>query len=101
MVAPVPRVARAVFDTANQAESADRMVAFKARAAAAQTPADIWAVRDWLNDRQRQIYFEYDYRYSQPIGMFTRLRHKGCLPLLQLSGLSGDKLQAIAYLTEL
>jgi hypothetical protein len=84
-------VARAVYDAAVQVGLADLMPAFKARAAAVQTSADIWDARDWLNGRQRQIDFKYDGRYSQLIGVLTLLPRKARIQLSQPSVLADGK----------
>ena len=78
-----------------QAELAEVLQDFKARAAAAQTPEDMWAVEDSLNQRRRELDAKYDYRYSQLISVFGRLIREGRLTEAQLQGLSQDKLEFI------
>lgn len=90
------KLARAVFDAAVQAELDELLTTFKHRAAAAQAVADVWALRDWLDRRQREIDALYDYRYSQLIDVFGQLLARGRIDLPQLQGLSADKVDLIA-----
>ncbi len=89
------KLSRRAFEVALQAELAEVLQDFKARAAAAQTPEDMWAVEDSLNQRRRELDAKYDYRYSQLISVFGRLIREGRLTEAQLQGLSQDKLEFI------
>jgi hypothetical protein len=59
------KIARYVFEAALDRELAEVMAAFKDKAARAQTPEDMWAVKQYLERAQREIDSKYDYRYSQ------------------------------------
>jgi hypothetical protein len=89
------KLARQAFELAVQAELAEVLHDFKARAAAAQTPGDMWSVEDFLNQRRRELDAKYDYRYSQLISIFGRLIREGRLAEAQLQGLSQDKRESI------
>ena len=89
------KLSRRAFEVALQAELAEVLGDFKARAAAAQTPEDMWAVEHSLNQRRRELDAKYDYRYSQLISVFGRLIREGRLTEAQLQGLSQDKLEFI------
>lgn len=91
------KVARQAFDLALQAEYAQLMAEFKARADAAENPGALWEIMDWLDSRRREIDTMYDYRYSQLIYVFGNLLSKGVLTREQLHGLSEDKLQFIDF----
>ena len=67
------KLSRRAFEVALQAELAEVLQDFKARAAAAQTPEDMWPVEHFLNHRRRELAAKYDYRYSQLISVFGRL----------------------------
>jgi len=89
------KLSRQAFDMALQAELAKVLQDFKARAAAAQSPEDIWPVERFLNQRRRELDAKYDYRYSRLIPVFGRLIREGRLTEAQLEGLSEDKLESI------
>ena len=95
------KIARLAFDTAVSEELNSLISEFKRKAAATKEATDLWEIRDWLNDRQREIDHEYDYRYSQLVFIFARLVEKDKIKLDQLSDLSEDKLSKIAHLAGL
>jgi Photoprotection regulator fluorescence recovery protein len=73
------KLSRRVFEVALQAELAEVLQDFKARAAAAQTPGDMWPIEQFLNQRRQELDAKYDYRYSQLIAVFGRLIREGRL----------------------
>src|ERR1700732_3334099 len=89
------KLSRRGVGAALQAELAEVLQNFKARAAATQMPEDMWPVEDFLNQRRRELDAKYDYRYSQLIAVFGRLIREGRLTEAQLQGLSEDKLEFI------
>lgn len=89
------KLSRRAFEVALQAELADVLRDFKARAAAVQTPEDMWPFEHFLNQRRRELDAKYDYRYSQLISVFGRLIREGRLTETHLEGLSQDKLEFI------
>lgn len=89
------RIARRAFDAALDAALAGIMSEFKARAAAAAEPSDMWAVEDYLRRRRREIDDLFDYRYSQLIDVFGMLIREGHLAEADLAGLSEEKLAII------
>lgn len=89
------KIARRTYDDALDATLAEVMADFKARAAAVTTPAELWAVEDYLRDQRREINELFDYRYSQLPLVFGRLIGKGRLDIAQLNGLSEEKLEII------
>jgi Photoprotection regulator fluorescence recovery protein len=95
------KLSRRAFDAALQAELAEVLQDFKARAAAAQTPGDMWPVEHFLNQRRRELDAKYDYRYSQLISVFGRLIREGRLTEGQLRGLSQDKLEFVRRIATL
>lgn len=95
------KVARQVFETALQAELHDVIVEFKAQASAVQEVGAVWQIRDWLDQRQREIDRDYDYRYSQLILVFAKLVKRGRIDLADLSGLAEVKLQEIQFIADL
>ena len=94
-------LARQVFEQALDAELKDTLAEFKARAAVASTPDEMWAVRGFLAERQDEIDEKYDYRYSRLILVFARLIREGRIREEQLDGLSGEKLEMINGLVSL
>ena len=89
------KIARRAFQAALTAELAEVMVDFKARAAAAAVPGDLWSIEEHLSRRRCEIDKKYDYRYSQLIRVFGRLLREGRIQEAQLVGLSEEKLSFI------
>ena len=85
------KLSRRVFESALQAELADIMAEFKAKAQAVATPEEMWALRAYLSNKEREIDAKYDYRYSQLIVVFGNLLREGRIQHEQLQGLSEDK----------
>jgi hypothetical protein len=95
------KLSRRAFEVALQAELADVLREFKARAAAVQTPQDMWPIEHFLSQRRRELDAKYDYRYSQLILVFGRLVREGRLTEAHLEGLSHDKLEFIRQIASL
>jgi hypothetical protein len=91
------KIARRAFEAALESTLAGVMAEFKAKAAAAATPSDMWDVGDWLHRRRREIDELFDYRYSQLPLVFGRLIVEGLLDEGQLTGLSEDKFEEIRH----
>lgn len=89
------KVARRAFEVALDAALAGIMAEFKAKAAAAQTASEMWALEDYLRRRRREIDEAFDYRYSQLPFVFACLIRDGHLDETRLAGLSDDKLEII------
>jgi hypothetical protein len=90
-----------LFDTALDAEVAQFMAEFKAMAAAATAPEDIWALEEVLADKRRELDGKYDYRYSRLLQVFGWLLREGRLSEQDLQGLSEDKLAYIRRMQSL
>ncbi|MCP3466968.1 hypothetical protein [Bradyrhizobium sp. CCGUVB23] len=89
------KAARKAYDTARDAALAKVMAEFKAKANAVTTPAEMWAVEDYLRQKGREIDEMFDYRYSQLPRVFARLIREGYLEENLLEGLAEDKLEDI------
>lgn len=89
------KIARRVFDEALTVELAEVMADFKARAAAAAEPMDMWNVQEYLFRKRGEIDEKYDFRYSQLPFVFGRLLREGRIREEQLAGLAEDKLEFI------
>lgn len=63
------KVARRAFDEALATVLAEIMAEMKARAAAATTWQDMWAIEDYLRDSRRAVTNLFDYRYSRLLGV--------------------------------
>jgi hypothetical protein len=90
--------ARRAYDAALELTLAGIMAEFKAKAAAAAAPSEMWAIEDYLRRRRREVDEIFDYRYSQLLLVFARLIREGHLDEAQLSGLAKEKLEIIRYL---
>jgi len=95
------KAARQVFDAALQAELSEMLSAFRARAARAATPEDMWAVAELLIVQRREIELKYDYRYSQLLSVFGRLVREKRIREAELKGLSEEKLSFIRRIASL
>jgi hypothetical protein len=92
------KIARRAFDAALE-RALEKVVAdFKARAATATTPAEVWDIGDELYKTRREIDRTFDYRYSQLPFVFARLILDGLLEPEQLAGLSEEKIEGIGKL---
>jgi hypothetical protein len=89
------KITRRVFEAALTAELAEVMADFKAKAAAAVEPDDMWSIQEHLFHTRRDIDQKYDYRYSQLLFLFGRLLREGRIQEADLAGLSEDKLAVI------
>jgi hypothetical protein len=89
------KVARRAYDMALESALAKVMSEFKAKAAAAATPSDMWDVEDLLRQRRREIDELFRYRYSSLTLIFGRLIAEGLLDEGQLAGLAEEKLAEI------
>jgi hypothetical protein len=95
------KIARRAYEAALDVALAGVMEEFKAKAAAARTPSEMWAVEDYLRGRRREIDETFDYRYSRLPLVFARLICDGYLDEAQLGGLSEEKLEIIRHLLSL
>jgi hypothetical protein len=89
------KIARRAFDAALESALTGTMAEFKANAAAATTPSDMWDIGDWLHRRRREVGELFDYRYSQLTLVFGRLITEGLLDEGRLTGLAEEKLAEI------
>jgi hypothetical protein len=92
------KIARAAYEDAVEAALAKLMTEFKAKATAAVTPSDMWAVEDYLRQQRREFDETFDYRYSVLPFVFAMLIRQGHLDVRRLSGLSEEKLEIIRRL---
>jgi len=94
-------LSRRLFEQALNVELAETLADFKAKAAAASEPDDMWAIHDLLGARRRDIDRKYDYRYSQLIFVFGVLLRESRIQEPQLGGLSQDKQDMIRRVANL
>ncbi|OGB53154.1 MAG: hypothetical protein A2503_02635 [Burkholderiales bacterium RIFOXYD12_FULL_59_19] len=95
------KIARRVFEAALQSELADIMATFKALAANAKEPEDMWKIQAFLAHAQRDIDGKYDYRYSQLELVFGRLLREKRIYEQDLNGIADEKLANILRIAEL
>jgi len=93
-------VARRAFDNAYKRECEEIINRSREIANSASTPDDIWQLYDFLDEKRKEIYIKYDYRYSVLIPVFARLLKEGWITAGDLEGLKEDKLKRIRYLGE-
>jgi hypothetical protein len=92
------KVARGAYEQALESARAKLITEVKARAASIATPADLWALEDYLRQRRQQFDEMFDYRYSRLPLVFARLIREGHLDEARLNGLSEEKLEVIRRL---
>ncbi|MCC6471280.1 MAG: hypothetical protein IT563_23400 [Alphaproteobacteria bacterium] len=80
------KIARSVHVRAVESILEKLMAEFKAMAAAAATPSDIWAVQDHLREQRQVLDDLSDYRYSRLRLILVRLIRKGYLGEARLGG---------------
>ena len=85
------RLARSLFDQAVEAELKELMADFKAQAEAVKKPEEMWGLRKYLEQTEREFQSKYDYRYSQLIFILGHLVREGRIPESRLEGFSQDK----------
>ena len=95
------KIARRAYEAALDRALAKIMTEFRAKAAAAATPSDMWAIEDYLRRQRREIDETFDYRYSQLPFVFAKLVLMGHLDDAELSGLSEEKLEIIRHVLSL
>src|SRR6266568_3543068 len=95
------KIARAAFDAALERERAAVRRHVEGILQSSPGSAEIWHVRDYLNEQAREIDAKYDYRYSVLIDVLAQLIAQGWLTVDELAGLHSEKLhlikQASAY----
>jgi hypothetical protein len=89
--------ARVAFDAALERERSAVRREVEAILQRSPDSSEIWSVRDYLNEKAREIDAKYDYRYSVLIGVFARLVAERWLSISELSGLAREKLQLIEH----
>ena len=92
------KIARRVYEEALESALARIVAEFKATAAAAATPSEVWAIEGYLRRQRQQIDETFDYRYSRLPFVFARLIREGHLDVTRLRGLSEEKLEIIRRL---
>ena len=89
------KIARTAFDAALERERAAVRHEVESILQSSPDSAEIWRVRDYLNEKAREIDTKYDYRYSVLIDVFAQLIAQGWLTVDELVGLHSEKLQLI------
>lgn len=89
------KIARAAFDAALFRERAAIRRQVEAMLAASADSAEIWRIRDYLNEQARGVDRKYDFRYSVLIGVFAQLMAEGWLTFDELAGLGDEKLKLL------
>jgi len=89
------KIAREAYDAGRERVLAETVAAFKMRAAAVSTPEEMWAMRDFLSERGRDLDFLLDYRYSQLSRVLGQMIGRGLLEESAVAGLDEEKCQII------
>ncbi|MGO4129533.1 hypothetical protein AB4Z01_34415 [Inquilinus sp. YAF38] len=91
------KIARRAFEAALDVALARILAEFKAKAAQATTPSEMWDVEEYLRRQRKHIDTTFDYRYSQLTFVFAAVIREGYLDEGSLAGLSEDKLDDIRH----
>ena len=89
------KVAHAAFEAALSRERAAIRRHIEAMLSVSAEGPEIWAIRDYLNEKAREFDHKYDFRYSVLIDVFARLLAEGWLTLDELAGLDTSKLELV------
>src|SRR5947207_1217721 len=89
------KIARRAFDKGLQAEIAELIADFKARAQAAKMPADLWEIERYLGRAGRELDRKYEYSYSRLELLFGQLLREKRISEEDLAGLAPAKLETI------
>jgi hypothetical protein len=89
------KAANAAFETALSRERAAIRRHIEALWRTTNDGTEIWAIRDYLNERARELDQKYDFRYSVLINVFARLMAEGWLTVEDLAGLDIAKRELI------
>jgi hypothetical protein len=89
------KVAHAAFEAALSRERATIRHEIESMLRVSDDGTAIWRVRDYLNDRARELDQKYDFRYSVLISVFARLLAEGWLTLDDIAGLDMAKQELI------
>jgi len=89
------KAAHAAFEAALSRERATIRRHVEALLRDTNDGTEIWATRDYLNEKARELEQKYDFRYSVLIGVFARLMAEGWLTLEDLAGLDIAKRELI------
>jgi hypothetical protein len=89
------KAARTAFDAALRRELAAIRSHVESMLNDSDDIAQVWVVRDYLNEVTREFDRKYDYRYSVLIAVFARLVAEGWLSLDELADLDRSKMDFI------
>jgi hypothetical protein len=95
------KIARRAYDLALVSRLRKLMTDFKAKAAAAAVPSDMWAIEEFLRRERHELDDTFDYRYSRLPLVFALLIREGYLDEAQLRGLAEEKLEIIRRIVSL
>jgi len=97
-------IARASYDKAFKNECNHIISTLSEKVSNITEPKGIWEIADYLNDKRKEIFQKYDYRYSALIRVFGVLVCEGWIQIKDLVGLEEAKLLRIqdiaTYLNE-
>lgn len=86
------KIARSVFDAAQQSELAELIAQVRETAATLSTADELWDLQELLHRRRREISDKYDYRYPRLELLLVWLLRERRIALAQLQGLKPERL---------
>lgn len=89
------KAARAAFDAALARELAAIRKEVEEILKRSAEPSQVWQVLEYLSEKQREIEWTYDYRYSVLITVFARLLREGWVTEAEFEKLKPEKLELI------
>jgi hypothetical protein len=89
------KAARAAFDLALARELAAMRKRIEALLQESPEPEQVWKVLDYLSEKQRDMEWKYDYRYSVLTGVLGRLLGEGLLSEAELGSIGPEKRKII------
>jgi hypothetical protein len=94
-------IAEEAYKKAYERETAALIEVVCQRATAIAKLEDMWLLNDLLSAKRHEIDGKYDFKYSILVFVFADLVKQGWLNIIELDGLSPDKLAKISALTRM
>jgi hypothetical protein len=95
---PEKEIARRIFDTAYTRECTAIVDEVRKRTTEIHGPNGLWSIQSYLAEKRKSMNWKYEYAYHVFIDLFARLLREGWITIEELSGLSGEKIEAIKEL---
>jgi hypothetical protein len=93
-------IARRAFNLAYTKECKAIEEELRKKVSELHDPKGLWGIHDYLSEKRRDTDRKYDYRYSVLPSVFASLLYEGWITLVDLKGLSEQKVDNIKRMAE-